>query len=137
MTRVNLQFSQVELKVGPTLAHGMMPLDRKVKLMEEGHNCNYGKLKRQDKNSCLLKMKKAKKKTCRRKNRGDAEARFFIFLEREREHILSRFLANPTVEFRRSKKASCSTRRGLPVDSAFRSFRQLPRGRIFSYFVYF
>ena len=30
---VKLQFSQVELKVGPTLTHGMMPLDRKVELM--------------------------------------------------------------------------------------------------------
>ena len=30
---VKLQFSQVELKVGPMLTHGMMPLDRKVKLM--------------------------------------------------------------------------------------------------------
>ena len=33
---VKLQFSQVELKVGPTLTHGMMPLDRKVKLMGRG-----------------------------------------------------------------------------------------------------
>ena len=31
--RVKLQFSQVELKVGPTMTHGMMSLDRKVKLM--------------------------------------------------------------------------------------------------------
>ena len=31
--RVKLQFSQVELKVGPTLTHGMMPLDRKVKVV--------------------------------------------------------------------------------------------------------
>ena len=33
MPRVKLQFSQVELKVGPTMTHGMMPLDRKVKLI--------------------------------------------------------------------------------------------------------
>ena len=31
--RVKLQFSQVELKVEPTMTHGMMPLDRKVKLI--------------------------------------------------------------------------------------------------------
>ena len=31
--RVKLQFSQVELNVGPTMTHGMMSLDGKVKLM--------------------------------------------------------------------------------------------------------
>ena len=36
MPRVKLQFSQVELKVGPTLTHGMMPLGRKVKRVERG-----------------------------------------------------------------------------------------------------
>ena len=30
MPRVKLQLSQLELNVGPTLTHGMMPLDRKV-----------------------------------------------------------------------------------------------------------
>ena len=29
----SIKFSQVELKVGPTMTHGMMPLDRKVKIM--------------------------------------------------------------------------------------------------------
>ena len=38
---------------------------------------------------------------------------FFIFLERE--HLLSRISADRTVGSRRSKKESCSTRRGLRV----------------------
>ena len=28
----SIKFSQVELKVGPTMTHGMMPLDRKVNI---------------------------------------------------------------------------------------------------------
>ena len=34
--RVKLQFSQLEVKVGPTLTHGMMPLGRKIKIMTNG-----------------------------------------------------------------------------------------------------
>ena len=34
--RVKLQFSQLELKVGPTLTHGMMSLGRKIKIMTNG-----------------------------------------------------------------------------------------------------
>ena len=37
---------------------------------------------RQDENSCLLKMNKAKENV-QEENRGDAEARFLIFLERK------------------------------------------------------
>ena len=33
MPCVKIQFSQVELKVGPMMTHGIMPLDRKIKLM--------------------------------------------------------------------------------------------------------
>ena len=29
----NIKFNQVELKVGPTMTHGMMSLDRKVKIV--------------------------------------------------------------------------------------------------------
>ena len=29
----SIKFSQVELKVGPTMTHGMMSLDRKVKIV--------------------------------------------------------------------------------------------------------
>ena len=45
--------------------------------------------------------------------------------------LLSRFTGDPTVEILRAKKESCSTRRGLRVDSSFREFRQTPRGRGF------
>ena len=55
----------------------------------------------------------------------------FLFLEREREPLLSRFTGYRTVEILRTKKESCSTQRGLRVDSGFRKFRQTPRGRGF------
>ena len=50
---------------------------------------------------------------------------FGIFLERERA-LLSRFLANLTVEILRSKKESYSMRRGLRVDTGFEEFQQTP-----------
>ena len=50
------------------------------------------------------------------------KVRFFIFLEREREHILSRFPVNRIGGFLRSKKESCFTRRGLRVDFSLREF---------------
>ena len=59
--RVKLQFSQVELKVGPTLAHGMMPLGRKIKIVTKrdisgimGKKINENKTTG---NRCLLKQK--------------------------------------------------------------------------------
>ena len=48
------------------------------------------------------------------------------FRVRERERILSKILGDPTVEILRSKKESCSTRRGLCVGSGFKEFRQTP-----------
>ena len=33
MPHVKLQFNQLELKVGPTLTHGMMSLGRKIKIV--------------------------------------------------------------------------------------------------------
>ena len=48
---------------------------------------------------------------------------FDFFREREREHLLSRIPADRTVGFRRSKKESCSTRRGLRVDTDLVEFR--------------
>ena len=39
----------------------------------------------------------------------------FLVLEREREPLISRIVANRIVGFRRSKKESCSTWRGLRV----------------------
>ena len=51
-----------------------------------------------------------------------------VFLERE--HLTSLYnIGNPTVRSLRSKKESCSTWRGLHVDSGFESFRQTPRDR--------
>ena len=41
---------------------------------------------------------------------------------RENDLLLSRIPANSTVRIRRSEKESCSTRRGLRVDSGFESF---------------
>ena len=48
---------------------------------------------------------------------------FEFFLERER--LLSRIPANPTVGSLRDKKESCSTWRGLGVGTRFREFPQL------------
>ena len=45
--------------------------------------------------------------------------------------LLYRFTGDPTVEILRAKKESCSTQRGLHVDSDFREFRQTLRGRGF------
>ena len=42
--------------------------------------------------------------------------------KREKEVLLSRIPVNPTVRIRRSEKESCSTWRGLRVDSGFESF---------------
>ena len=50
---------------------------------------------RQDKNSCLLKMNKAKENV-QEENRGDAEARFLIFLERESTFSLDFRLIRPS-----------------------------------------
>ena len=47
---------------------------------------------------------------------------FLIFLEREREHILSKILGNPTVGSFRVEKENCSTHRGLHVGTGFGSF---------------
>ena len=90
--------------------------------------------------SCFkLKSKTGKGK----KKKSGSGYGWCVFLERESE-LLSRFVGDSTVENFRSKKESCSTRRGLCVDSDFREFRQTPRGRgfillgfysLFKYFV--
>ena len=54
----------------------------------------------------------------------------------EREHLLSRFLADRTFGFRRNKKESCSTRRGLHVGTYMVEIRQLQEVGIFSYLRY-
>ena len=50
----------------------------------------------------------------------------FFILEREREYLLSKIPANPTVGFRLSNKESRSTRRGLHLGTGFEEFRQTP-----------
>ena len=45
--------------------------------------------------------------------------------------LLSRFTGDSAIEILRAKKESCSTRKGLRVDSGFREFRQTPIGRRF------
>ena len=63
---------------------------------------------------------------------GGAGAGFSYFF-REREHLLSRIPADRIVCSRRSKKESCSTRRGLRVGTDLVEFRQLQEVGIFSY----
>ena len=79
---------------------------------------------------------KEKQNVERKKGKGDAEGCSPNFSERE-SSFLSRFVGDPTVGFLRDKKGSCSTQRGQRVDSDFWEFLQNPRGRIFSYSVYF
>ena len=47
---------------------------------------------------------------------------FVIFLVRERELLLSKIPVNLTVGFLRSKKESCSTRRGQRMGTGFEKF---------------
>ena len=51
--------------------------------------------------------------------------------------LLSRFLGFQTVDSRRAKKQSCSTRQGLHVGTSFVKFRQLQEVGVFSYSVIF
>ena len=66
-----------------------------------------------------------------RENGGEQQLRVFEFFFLQRKRLLSKFPANPTVGIRRDKKESCSTRKGLRLDSGFKEFRQTPRGRGF------
>ena len=61
--------------------------------------------------------------------------------ERERERkekksFLSKIYGNRIVGFRRSKMQSRSSHRELRVDTKILKFRQIPRGREFSYLGY-
>ena len=62
------------------------------------------------------------KKNVKEKTWGCSSLGDLIFLEREQ--LLSKISANPTVGFLRTKKQSGSTHRGLHVGTAFGSFRQ-------------
>ena len=48
--------------------------------------------------------------------------------------LLSKIPGDPTVEIRREKKQSCSTRRDLHMGTGFEEFQKTPRGRGFSLF---
>ena len=60
------------------------------------------------------------------KGGGDTVTFRFVFLVRERERLLSRFMEDPTVGIRRNKKQSDSTQRGLRGGTGFKEFRQTP-----------
>ena len=69
-------------------------------------------------------FKKGPKAKTWEKNKGTYSEPKMEFLERERERLLSKFSANPTVGIRRDKKESRSTHQGLRVGSSFEEFRQ-------------
>ena len=71
-------------------------------------------------------IKQKPKENVERKEREDARGFGSHFLERESVFLLSRIVGDPTVEFLRDKKESCSTRRGQRVDYGFREFLQTP-----------
>ena len=78
----------------------------------------------------FLPQFEAQKRQC---GGGEAVGWNLRFLEREREHLLSRFPADRIVGSQRSKKQGCSTRRGLRVDIDLVEFRKLQEVGIFSY----
>ena len=78
--------------------------------------------------ACLLQNPKPKKGEKTRESSISGVFEFFL----EREKLLSRIPANPTVGSLRDKKESCSTRKGLCVGTKFREFSQTPRCRGFS-----
>ena len=68
----------------------------------------------------VIFSKRKEQKTCRRGRCNEV-------------HLLSRIPADRTVGFRRSKKQSRSTPRGLRVDTDLVEFRKLQEVEIFSY----
>ena len=78
--------------------------------------------KRQNREKCFFSKLKETKNGLEQ-GTGDAvlEMEFLAFW-REKELLLSRFLGDPTVGFRRSKKESCFMQRNLRVGSGFGSF---------------
>ena len=125
MPRVKFQFSQVELKVGPTLTHGMMPLGRKVKRVERGTwKTLFEMLMNETKESIVIFSKGKRSKTCRGRHFSGSELRFWFY--RERVPLLSKIPGDLTVGSYRVEKESYSTRRGQRVGSGFLEFRQTP-----------
>ena len=71
----------------------------------------------------IFSNKKRKGAVAGQKTEGEQQVEGFEFFL-ETEHLLSRFLGDPTVGIRRDKKESRSTHRGLCVGSGFEEFRQ-------------
>ena len=59
------------------------------------------------------------------KREGDLKREF----ERERLHLLSKFLRNHTSGFKRSKRKSSSSKQKLRIETGIGEFRQTPRSR--------
>ena len=76
---VKFQFSQVELKVGPTLTHVIMPLGRKVKRVERGTwKALFEMLMNETKESIVFFSKGKRSKTCRGRHFSGSELRFWF-----------------------------------------------------------
>ena len=76
---VKFQISQVELKVGPMLTHGMMPLGRKVKRVERGTwKALFEMLMNETKESIVIFSKGKRSKTCRGRHFSGSELRFWF-----------------------------------------------------------
>ena len=76
---VKFQFSQVELKVGPTLTRGMMPLGRKVKRVERGTwKALFEMLMNETKESIVIFSKGKRSKTCKGRHFSGSELRFWF-----------------------------------------------------------
>ena len=71
-------------------------------------------------NSVVSYLRQKTKKTWGRKKKLAVGSNGDFLLERER--LLSKFPADPTVGSLRDEKESCYTRRGLPVGTGFEEF---------------
>ena len=68
---------------------------------------------------------KLKRKTWEAKG-GVLQRKLDLIFYRERVVLLSKIVGDPTVHGFRDKKESCSTQKGLHVDTGFREFPQTP-----------
>ena len=106
-----------------------------VKIVEKGdisENLEFVNDNKTNVNSCLLQKLKEPNGQWAGMG-GEMQWLNFVIFFREREHLLSKIPENRTVDFRRSKKESCSMRRGLRVGTNLVEFRQLHEVWIFSY----
>ena len=77
----------------------------------------------------MIKEKSNKRKGKETGGRENGERDFFFFIS----SFLSKIYGNWTIGFYRSKRQSRSTHRELRVSIKILEFRQIPRGREFSY----